>query len=71
LAAFFGKSLLRAKYQSDLNQIFTKCLPVHEKYGKVVKLTKNKIMEELFRKILNRGTVTLLSCTPAGFKLYL
>jgi hypothetical protein len=44
---------------------------VHAKYGKVVKLTNKKIMQELFRKILNRGTVKLLSCAPAGFKLYL
>jgi hypothetical protein len=44
---------------------------MHAKYGKVVKLANNKIMQELFRKILNRGTVTLLSCAPTGFKLYL
>ena len=46
-------------------------MAVRAKYGKVVKLTNNKIMLELFRKILNRGTVTLLSCAPAGFKIYL
>jgi hypothetical protein len=37
-------AILRAQYQSDFNQIFTKCSPVHAKYGKVVKLTNNKIM---------------------------
>ena len=41
---FCGKSLLRAQYQSDFHQIFTKCSPVHAKYGKVVKLTNNKII---------------------------
>jgi hypothetical protein len=41
LFAFCGKSLLRAQYQSDIHQIFTKCSPpVHAKYDKVLKLTK-------------------------------
>jgi hypothetical protein len=44
LFAFCGKSLLRSQNQSDFHQIFTKCSPVHAKYGKVVKLTNNKIM---------------------------
>ena len=34
----------KGPYQSDFHQIFTKCSPVHAKYGKVVKLTNNKIM---------------------------
>jgi hypothetical protein len=37
-------ALLQAQYQSDFNQIFTKYSPVHAKYGKVLKLTNNKIV---------------------------
>jgi hypothetical protein len=41
---FCGTSLMHAQNQSDFHQIFTKCSPVHAKYGKVVKLANNKIM---------------------------
>jgi hypothetical protein len=54
----------------NISPIFITFSP-NTKYGKVVKLANNKIMQELFRKIFNRGTVTLLSCVPAGFKIYL
>jgi hypothetical protein len=37
------KIATRAQNQSEFHQIFTKCSPVHAKYGKVVKLTNNKI----------------------------
>ena len=67
----FAENMHVRSISSDFNQIFTKCSPVHAKYGKVVKLTNNKIIQELFRKILNRATFTLLSCVPAGFKIYL
>jgi hypothetical protein len=39
-----NRYILRAHYQSDFNQIFTKYSPVQAKYGKVLKLTNNKIM---------------------------
>jgi hypothetical protein len=35
---------ISVQFSSNFHQIFTKCSPVHAKYGKVVKLTNNKIM---------------------------